>query len=163
MGVSPGRDRLVTAIGIFKLVKAALLVTLGAAAISGLPAALVQDAALRVRWTGALSGHPAVQMVPARFLALDVRDLHEIGAAFIAYAVVFLIEGVGLLRGRRWAEWMTVIVTTSFIPFEIYELARRPGAGKVIAVALNTAIAAYLVSRRMRAAEAVRGSHFRPA
>ena len=154
---------MVVAIGVFKLIKAALLVPLGIATISGLPAALVQSAALRLRWTGALSGHPFVQTLATRFLALDVRDLREIGAAFIAYALVFVVEGVGLLRRRRWAEWLTVIITASFIPFEIYELVRRPGAGKVVAIGLNTAIAVYLASRRMRAAEAAHRSHFRPA
>jgi uncharacterized membrane protein (DUF2068 family) len=98
----------------------------------------------------------------SRFLALDLRDLREIGAAFIAYAAVFVVEGVGLLRRRRWAEWLTVIVTASFIPFEIYELARRPGVAKVIALALNVAIAAYLAWRRMRD-RAAHASHFLPA
>jgi len=162
MGDTPGKGRLVVAIGVFKLLKAALLAPLGVAAIVGLPAAMVQSAVLRVRWTGALAGHPAVQLALSRFLALDLRDLREIGAAFIAYAAVFVVEGVGLLRRRRWAEWLTVIVTASFIPFEIYELARRPGVAKVIALALNVAIAAYLAWRRMRD-RAAHASHFLPA
>jgi uncharacterized membrane protein (DUF2068 family) len=162
MDGSPRRDRLVAAIGVFKLIKAAVLGPLGVAVLLGVRETFVQSVALRLRWTGALSGHHLVRMALARLLSLDNHDLREIGAAFIAYAVVFVVEGVGLLRRRGWAEWMTVIVTASFIPFEIYELARRPGAGKVFAIALNAAIVAYLAWRRARA-HALRVSHFRPA
>jgi uncharacterized membrane protein (DUF2068 family) len=75
---------------------------------------------------------------------------------------VFVVEGVGLLRGRRWAEWLTVFVTASFIPFEIWELTRRPGGGKVVALAMNAAIVVYLAWRRMHE-RALGASRFRPA
>ena len=55
-----------------------------------------------------------------------------------------------------------MIVTASFIPFEIYELARRPGVGKVVAIAINVAIVAYLAWRRA-AADARAVSRFRAA
>jgi len=55
-----------------------------------------------------------------------------------------------------------VVVTASFIPFEIWELTRRPGGGKVVALAVNAAIVVYLAWRRVRA-EAPRVSRFRPA
>ncbi len=57
---------------------------------------------------------------------------------------------------------LTVVVTASFIPLEVYELLRRPGPGKAFAVALNVAIVAYLARRRMTA-DAGQISHFRPA
>ena len=162
MDGSPHRDRLVAAIGVFKLMKAAVLGPLGVAVLLGVRETIVQSVSLWLRWTGALSGHHLVRTALARLLSLDNHDLREIGAAFIAYAAVFVVEGVGLLRRRRWAEWLTVIVTASFIPFEIYELARRPGAGKVSAIALNAAIVVYLAWRRVRA-HAQPVSHFRPA
>jgi uncharacterized membrane protein (DUF2068 family) len=162
MGDSQGRDRLVAAIGVFKLVKAAILAALGVAALLGVPADMVRSIVHRLSWTGALSGHHVVQAFFARTLALTDHDLRQIGAACLGYAAVFVVEGVGLLRRRRWAEWLTVIVTASFIPFEIYELARRPGAGKVSAIALNAAIVVYLTWRRVRA-HAPPVSHFRAA
>ena len=161
MDGSPRRDRLVAAIGVFKLIKAAVLGPLGVAVLLGVRETIVQSVSLWLRWTGALSGHHLVRMALARLLSLDNHDLREIGAAFIAYAAVFVVEGVGLLRRRRWAEWLTVIVTASFIPFEIYELARRPGVAKVFAIALNAAIVAYLAWRRAREHTA-HVSHFRP-
>ena len=38
------------------------------------------------------------------------------GVAILCSAAEFLVEGVGLLKKRRWAEWLTVGVTASFIP-----------------------------------------------
>ena len=161
-GGANGHDRLVSVIGVFKLMKASVLAPLGVAMLMGLPAEIARSAVHSVRWTGALSGHMAVRAAVSRLLALNHRDLREIGVACLAYAAVFVVEGVGLLRGRRWAEWLTVVVTASFIPFEIWELTRRLGGGKVVALAVNAAIVVYLAWRRVRA-EAPRVSRFRPA
>jgi len=142
-------DRLVVLIGAFKIAKAALLCLLGAGALLGLPEAVVRSVLRASHWIGALSGHFAVQTAVGRVLAADDHTLHEIGAVSLGYAAVFAIEGVGLLSHRRWAEWLTVGVTGSFIPFEVYELVRHPGAGKVLAIVVNAAILAYLVARRL--------------
>ena len=62
------------------------------------------------------------------------------------------VEGLGLLAGKRWAEWLTVAVTASFIPFELYELLHQPGPGRALTLALNVAVVAYLAYRRVAAA-----------
>ena len=43
----------------------------------------------------------------------------------LAYAAVFAVEGVGLWMRRRWAEWMTTIITASLIPLEVWELIHK--------------------------------------
>lgn len=141
-------DRLVVLIGAFKIAKAVLLCVLGAGALLGLPEAVVRSVLRVAHWIGALSGHYAVQSAVGRVLTADDRTLHEMGAAALGYAAVFTVEGVGLLSRRRWAEWLTVFVTGSFIPFEVYELVRHPGAGKMAAIVVNVGILAYLVWRR---------------
>jgi len=163
-------DRLVVAIGAFKLVKCALLLGLGLALIWWGDTTAKHLLFRAASWSGALDAHRLLRRAVFRLAALDARAMREIAIAALAYAAVFAVEGVGLLLRRRWAEWLTVVVTTSFIPFEIYELARRPGPGKVVALALNAAIAAYLAWRRMTDAPASRavrrahgGSHFRAA
>ena len=142
-------DRLVALIGAFKIAKAGLLVAVGAGALLGVPDAVVGAILGVLQWIGAL-GHHAVHNAVNRALFADEHELHEVAVASLAYAAVFLVEGVGLLRRRRWAEWLTVFVTASFIPFEIYELARHPGAGKIVALALNVAIVVYLAWRRLK-------------
>lgn len=142
-------DRLVGLIGAFKIAKAALLCLLGAGALLGLPEPVVRAVLRASRWIGALSGHHAVQSAVGRVLNADGHTLHQIAAVALGYAAVFVVEGVGLLSHRRWAEWLTVVVTGSFILFEVYELVRHPGVGKVGAIAVNVAIVGYLVWRRL--------------
>ena len=84
-----------------------------------------------------------------RLWAAQPKEAVQLGIAALAYAAVFLVEGVGLLFRKRWAEWLTVGVTASFVPVEVYEMVHRFGIGKVIALVLNIAIVAYLVWHRL--------------
>jgi uncharacterized membrane protein (DUF2068 family) len=47
------------------------------------------------------------------------------------------VEGVDLWRRRRWAEYLSIIATASFIPLEIYDLKKEVSASKVGALVLN--------------------------
>ena len=145
------RERLVVPIGIFKLVKAALLIAVGVGALVLMPHALAEMLYRFLRWTGARSGHVVLARLTEHVFSIDRATERRLSALSFGYAAVFLVEGVGLVRRRRWAEWLTVVVTASFIPIEIYELAVRPGAAKVAALAINVAIVIYLL--RLRLAE----------
>jgi len=92
----------------------------------------------------------------AKLGSLDSATEHRLGVAAFAYATVFVVEGTGLLLRKRWAEWLTVVVTGSFIPIEIYELCARFGWGKVVTLLLNVVIVAYLVRRRVEERSSVR-------
>jgi uncharacterized membrane protein (DUF2068 family) len=79
--------------------------------------------------------------------ALSPDKIKELGLVSFIYAMLFLIEGIGLWLGKRWAEWFTVIITGSLIPFEIYELFRHPNVPKVFALLVNVAVVWYLIAR----------------
>ena len=51
---------------------------------------------------------------------------------------------------REWAEWVTLIATVSFIPFEIVEVVRKPTPVRWAVIAINVAIAIYLLLRRLK-------------
>lgn len=70
-----------------------------------------------------------------------------IAAGLFAYAALFTVEGFGLWLDKRWGEWLTVVATTSFIPFEIYELWRRASLLKAAFLVVNVAIVVYLIWR----------------
>jgi uncharacterized membrane protein (DUF2068 family) len=134
-------------IGIFKLAKAAALLALGL----GTLALLHRDAAQVVTgWISALKVGPADRWATALLSHLqlvDHRRLEEISAGTFVYAGLFATEGIGLILGKTWAEYLTVVATGLLIPLELYELAERPSPAKLGVIALNLAIVGYLISR----------------
>jgi uncharacterized membrane protein (DUF2068 family) len=76
--------------------------------------------------------------------------LHELGAVLLVYAAVEGIEAVGLWYQRRWAEYLTFLVTASLLPLEIYEILTRTTVLKVLAFVINVAVVIYLlVAKRL--------------
>ena len=143
-----GGPRVLLAIALFKLVKAVLLIALGVAAIS-----LERDAHLLTSLRGfvrslGLDAHSGlINRAFAKALGIDHRHLQALAVGTFVYAAVFLVEGTGLLLRKRWAEYLTTIITASFIPLEIYEMAHQPSVLKAAGIALNVAIVVYLVIR----------------
>ena len=76
---------------------------------------------------------------------LDEHRLRLLGVGTFVYAAVFLTEGVALLTRRPWAEWLTVGVTASFVPLEVWETVRHFTPLKLAGIAVNVAIVVYLV------------------
>jgi len=62
-----------------------------------------------------------------------------------AYAVIEAVEAVGLWFERRWAEYLTVVATAGFLPFEIRELAERVTLLRLGALVVNIVILVWLV------------------
>ncbi len=79
------------------------------------------------------------------FSGLSASRVHALRMVTLAYAAVFAVEGVGLWMQKRWAEWLTTIITASLIPLEVWELFHRPSVGKAAVLVANVAIVAYLI------------------
>jgi uncharacterized membrane protein (DUF2068 family) len=101
-----------------------------------------------VRWLGIDPARPSVEHALAKLTGLSHRRVEIIGCGAVAYSGVMVLEAWGLHHRRVWAEWLTVIVTSSLIPVEIYELAKHATLGKVIALVVNVAIVIYLLRHR---------------
>ena len=78
---------------------------------------------------------------------LDRKHLRAIEAGTFFYAILHLIEGIGLLLRRRWAGYLTVIFTGSLIPLEGYELIKKVNAVRLAMLVVNVGIVLYLVWR----------------
>jgi len=72
-------------------------------------------------------------------------DLKTIGYGTFIYAALYVVEGVGLLRMRRWAEYLTIIITASLLPLEGYEIIQHVGPLKISALIINLVIVIYLI------------------
>jgi uncharacterized membrane protein (DUF2068 family) len=67
----------------------------------------------------------------------------EVGTFF--YAALHTVEGIGLILGYHWAEYLVIVATGSLIPFEIYEITRKLSLVRVAIFVVNIAILIYLV------------------
>jgi uncharacterized membrane protein (DUF2068 family) len=148
-------DRVIAVIGVFKLLKAALLITLGVAGLADIPSDLAHRARHVIVWLGVSPGRHTLARLLGKLGSVDDGMARKLAVISLCYATVFLVEGVGLLSKRRWAEWLTVGVTASFIPIEIYEAVEHFGPGKIVALLLNLAILIYLVWRRLETSRSV--------
>jgi len=80
-----------------------------------------------------------------RSFSLQSGTIKLVGLVFAVYAAIEGIEAFGLWYQRRWAEYLTFIVTTSLLPLELYELAHRLTPFKILALVINVAVVAYLL------------------
>ncbi len=88
--------------------------------------------------------HEVVKQALEWFSGLSESRIHALRVVTLTYAAVFAVEGVGLWMQRRWAEWLTTIITASLIPLELWELFHRPTFGKAVVLMANIAIVGYL-------------------
>jgi uncharacterized membrane protein (DUF2068 family) len=151
------RNRVIAVIAVFKLIKAALLITLGIAGLAAVPSELAHHVRHIANWLGVSPGRHMLAHFLGKLRSLDDHMARMLAVASLCYAAVFLVEGIGLLCRRRWAEWLTVVVTASFIPIEIYEGVEHFGAGKIVALVLNVAILGYLLWRRVTESRSING------
>lgn len=132
-------------IGLFKLVKAVFFFCVGIGAMHLLHKDL-SDEVMRV--ATALRFDPESRVVSLLLDKVDLIDAHrlrEIGFATFAYSALALTEGVGLLMAKVWAEYLTLVLTISFLPWELYELVRRPNWFRLGLLVINLAVLWYLV------------------
>jgi uncharacterized membrane protein (DUF2068 family) len=131
-------------IGIFKLSQSLLIASVALAAMH----LIRPTVAAQVReWVDDLP-FDAQQDVARRaaswLLGLPPTAAQVLVFGTLLYALLFAVEGVGLLLKKRWAEWLTVLATASFVPIELWELVHRPGVVKAIIIVVNLAVVYFL-------------------
>jgi uncharacterized membrane protein (DUF2068 family) len=97
-----------------------------------------------------------IHAVLEKVTGIRSRKLEELGIGTLFYAAVFATEGIGLLLAKKWAEYFTLGVTSSFLPLEAYEMARHGSAMKALVIALNIVVVVYLWRHIRRSAMELR-------
>ena len=80
-----------------------------------------------------------------RLSLITDTQLRQLSGLTFVFAGVFLTEGVGLILKQRWAEYLTVIATGSFIPIELYETIKQVGPVKLTLLGINVTIVWFLI------------------
>jgi len=138
-------DRGLLAIGIFKLGKSLLFFCLGVGAIHLLHKDLADEV---IRLATALKFDPESRFISVVLDKVDLIDTHrlrEISLATFGYSALALTEGIGLMLEKVWAEYLTLILTISFLPWELYELVRRPDWFRLGLLLINLAVLGYIL------------------
>lgn len=150
------RDQLIEIIAIYKFVKVAGLLAID----FGIIKLLQPTTADRVQnWILALSNsaaHPHILKALVLVTSTSPRRMQALGVVALFYATLYMIEGLGLWHQSRWAEYLTIIATALFIPFEVYELYRRVTIPRAGALIVNVAAVVYLAYRLRHEEERVR-------
>jgi len=138
-------DRGLVAIGIFKLLQGMLLL---AFAFGFLRFVHRDVQGIVADWLDAMHFDLDKEYI-ANFLAslseiTDSQIRTVSGVAFV-YSAVFLTEGIGLIRRKRWAEYLTIVATALLIPVELYEVLRHFGPVKFTVLVANVAIVLFLI------------------
>jgi uncharacterized membrane protein (DUF2068 family) len=139
--------RLIRLIALFKLLKAVLLIAVGLGVLHLLHSDTASELAHWVRMFGLNPGGRYVDRVLQKVVALNPNTIRGLGVGSFIYAGLFLTEGIGLWLLKRWAAWFTIIMTSSLVPVEIYEIFRHPTALKVLVLIINLAVVGFLLYR----------------
>src|SRR5271167_4848538 len=145
--MKPSDAKLIRMIAVFKLLKAVLLIAVGLGALRLIHSDITSVLEHWVRLFGVDPGSRYVVKILQSAVALSPDKFKWLGIVSFVYAGLFLTEGIGLWLLKRWAEWFTVIMTSSLVPVELYEIHRHPTEIKVLVLLFNVAVVGYLLVR----------------
>jgi uncharacterized membrane protein (DUF2068 family) len=138
-------DRLLRLIALFKFIKAALLIAVGIGALKLLHKDLAATVEHCITALKLDPGAHLFNLAVGKAARVRPDQMKKVSVGSFVYAGLFLAEGTGLWLRKRWGEWLTVIITSSLVPIEIYEMFRHFSIIKVVVLLLNLAIVGYLI------------------
>ena len=134
-------------IAAFKLFKAMLLIGVGVGALKLIH---TDVSSLLEKWVTHFGLDPGSRYLGHMILTaatLTPNKIKDLAVGSFVYSALFLTEGIGLWMLKRWAEWLTVVITSSLVPVEIYEIHRHPSLAKILVLFINFAVVGFLVYR----------------
>jgi uncharacterized membrane protein (DUF2068 family) len=138
-------DRWLILIAAFKLAQALLFAAIGVGALR----LLHKDVSdVLARLADHLRFNPEsrfVNFILDRASIFNDRLLRRIEEVVFVYAGLDLIEGIGLYLEKAWAEYLTLAITASFLPWEIFEVYRKLTLPRMSLLVVNALVFFYLL------------------
>ncbi len=132
-------------IATYKFVQALLIAAVGVGALRLLHKDIGD---VLYQLAGALRFNPEsrfINFVLDKASLLNDPILRRIGAVAFSYAGLSLAEGIGLYLEKAWGEFLTLFITASFLPWEVFEVIRRFTGIRVALLIANTLVFIYLI------------------
>lgn len=141
----PHHNRWLILIAAFKLAQAVLFIIVGVSALRlvhhDLPDLLLK-LALHMHFN---PESRFIDFILDKAAIVNDRLLRRFGVALFAYAALGMTEGIGLYLEKTWAEYMTLGITASFLPWEIFEVIRRITYIRSALLVVNVMVFFYLL------------------
>ena len=151
-------NRWLILIAVFKLAQAALFVAVGVGALR-LVGKDIGD--LLLRFVDHLRFNPEshfINFILVKASIIDDRMLRRISWLVFGYAALGSVEGIGLYLEKTWAEYLTLAITASFLPWEVFEVFRRLTAIRASLLVVNALVFLYLLKIVIERAKHRRGT-----
>lgn len=161
-------NRWLLLIAVYKVLQALLFIAIGVGALHMLHRDIADDLATLADHLNFNPESRFVNFVLDKAALVDDPLLRRIGAAAIAYAGLGLAEGIGLYLEKAWGEYLTLIITASFLPWEVIEIFHRITWFRLSLLVINVLVLGYLTqevtkrvtARRMRHRKAPASEEF---
>ncbi|MGC8553813.1 MAG: DUF2127 domain-containing protein, partial [Phycisphaerae bacterium] len=139
------------AIAVFKLFQAAMLIAAGATALVFRKADM---AGFFSHWAAYFRIDPQnyfFDVVVNKLHLINAQTMKYLALGTFFYGAIYIVEGVGLALKKVWAEYVIIIETSLFIPWEVYELFKKPSPVHIGIFAANMLLLLYLIVLRIKA------------
>ena len=144
------RNRILLTIALFKFFKAAAMITAGSLALTFRHANLT---VIATRWVNKFRLDPDnkyVDWVIDHTKLVHAKQLEMLAAGTFVYALLFLVEGIGLYREKVWGEYLVIVEVCLLMPLEIIEICAKPDLLRIGLLIANIFILVYLIHLRIK-------------
>ena len=143
---SQNRNRLLLLIAIYKFLNALVFLAIGLGARHLLHKDISDELDLLARHLRFNPESHLVNFILDKATLLNDPLLRRIGFVAFCYAAVTTVEGIGLYLEKAWGEFLTLAITASFLPWEIFEIIRHHFTPfKAILLVINVLVFLYLL------------------
>lgn len=137
-------NRWLLLIAVYKSLQALLFIAIGVGALHMLHRDIADDLAMLADHLRFNPESRFVNFVLDKASLVDDPLLRRIGAAAFSYAGVSLAEGIGLYLEKAWGEYLTLIITASFLPWEVFEIFHKITLFRSSLLVINVLVLLYL-------------------
>ena len=141
------RDWTIHIIAVLKFLKGLVLLVVGIKLLTLINKDVGEWAMAFVNRHGIDSENQFVHSVLEKLAGINRNQMMAMSGGAFLYSSLQLTEGIGLWMEKRWAEFLTVIATSLFIPLEVYEIYEKFTWVRVLILIVNLFVVWYLATR----------------
>ena len=141
------RDWTIHIIAVLKMLKGIVLLIIGIKLLTLLNKDVAEWAMDFVNRHGIDAENRFVHSILEKLADVNRNQMMMMSGGAFLYSSLQMTEGIGLWMEKRWAEYLTVVATSLFVPLEIYEIYEKFTWVRVLILIVNLFVVWYLATR----------------